>query len=328
MTGIVYHAIDMDGWLSADLVRHHLKENGIDDIKLVGYNHGNDSDKVDAVLQKVTGDIYIVDCTLPKFLMKKYADRIIWLDHHASNIRDMQDISHTFKVNASQVEDDFPWGYGQIAACELVWRFLHPTTHYSETPLVVSLAGRYDVWDKVHVPGVDEFNAYVRYMSSFPDTKYYTPFLSKWFQDLYDEHLLRTQVLPKGKELLEYQRNSWANMAKRMVSIHQHDWYQIALANVSCVNSTFFDSILPGNSDVMILVTYTFDLRHRQLRTSWYTRPNNRDIHALEVMNEILAYFPAMDVISSGGHLNACGFVAKMHTTSLFFKLVAGIPSC
>lgn len=125
----IYHRIDLDGWMSAAIVRMGIKA-GEDELRELGYSYGDD---LDALERAIAGydRIFMVDVSLPVRMMnalqEKLGDDFIWIDHHASAIED----------NDSSIK-----GSRDVtkAACELTWEFLFD----KEMPTIVRMLGRYD----------------------------------------------------------------------------------------------------------------------------------------------------------------------------------------
>lgn len=159
-TVCIYHSIDLDGWMSAAIIKHWWKENNIkngekisslvfkDDgedtlissketITFIGYNHGQsipDLSEYDKII--------MCDISFPKEEMDKLyisTKDIIWIDHHISAIKD----NVTFNIEKGRF---YPTNYDGIrdvdfAACELTWKFFFS----NETmPEIVRLLGMYD----------------------------------------------------------------------------------------------------------------------------------------------------------------------------------------
>ncbi len=143
-TVCIYHGIDLDGWMSAAIVKHWWQENqgsyiqennhitnpntGEDSIDFISYNYGQ------PILDLSWYDkVIMVDISFPKEEMYRLwhiIDReIIWIDHHISAInannnliwKGLQDTNH--------------------AACELTWQYFFPN---ESIPEIVRLLGRYD----------------------------------------------------------------------------------------------------------------------------------------------------------------------------------------
>lgn len=133
----IYHSIDLDGWMSAAIVKYWsnqpAKEGehicGIFDY--IGYNHGDpipDLSKYDKII--------MCDISFPKEEMKKINDRFfdnnnfIWIDHHISSIKDNEDLIGLFGIRDIN-----------YAACELTWKYFFPE---KQMPEIVRLLGIYD----------------------------------------------------------------------------------------------------------------------------------------------------------------------------------------
>lgn len=155
-TVCVYHSIDLDGWMSAAIVKHwfnkeaeNLQEqeamnncgsyaaNPNGSIDFIGYNYGMsipDLSEYDRVV--------LVDISFPKEEMLainlRLGEKLIWIDHHQRTVNE---------VNSHIVENGVPMeglvtGDGELkAACELTWEYF-----FSESPMpeIVRLLGRYD----------------------------------------------------------------------------------------------------------------------------------------------------------------------------------------
>lgn len=152
-TACIYHSVDLDGWMSAAIVKHwflllnynHLnnyftfdlsKENNPYDsssaetMSFLGYNYGQpipDLSEYDKVI--------MCDISFPKEEMEKIATKLIWIDHHISAIETMM---YSEKFN-SKVYNRFT--QTNYAACELTW-----FNFFDEEPIpeIVRLLGRYD----------------------------------------------------------------------------------------------------------------------------------------------------------------------------------------
>lgn len=165
-TVCIYHSIDLDGWMSAAIVKHWFesnksktnndplkscnvyKEQGCSHVDgmlcntkecyilhstldFIGYNYGQpipDLSQYDKVI--------MCDISFPKDEMIKLWDivgveNMIWIDHHISAIKEIQDTKWLWE---GQQDTKF-------AACELTWKYFFPN---EEMPEIVRLLGRYD----------------------------------------------------------------------------------------------------------------------------------------------------------------------------------------
>ena len=146
-TACIYHSIDLDGWMSAAIVKHWHEsimrsqeditgqsQKQYHKLDFIGYNYGqpipdlSDYDKV-----------IMCDISFPKEEMEKIAksgigiSNFIWIDHHISAIKD---ISKTYFAKTINGLRDT-----KFAACELTWKYFFPNDYMPE---IVRLLGRYD----------------------------------------------------------------------------------------------------------------------------------------------------------------------------------------
>ncbi|MBR4608732.1 MAG: hypothetical protein IKO41_21310, partial [Lachnospiraceae bacterium] len=176
MNNVVITHTDADGLVSAAIVNKYLKHmnNGIANAIYFRWNYGNPTDEIENALDKYDdATIWLTDITLPDEFMAKYANRIMWFDHHKSAIEKANCItSGSYKLWVSNLRGNFsaitvPFYFGsdgitpakQVAACELVWLTLFPGT---PMPPVVRAIGRYDVWDNT-----EETFAVHEYLTSY-----------------------------------------------------------------------------------------------------------------------------------------------------------------
>ncbi len=110
--------------MSAAIVKMALKDKNID---FIGFNYGD-------VVPDLAGydEIILVDITLPHLAMLGLKDKIVWIDHHISAIRDSENLKYS---DIGGVRDT------RYAACELTWTYFFPVL---KTPEVVTLLGMYD----------------------------------------------------------------------------------------------------------------------------------------------------------------------------------------
>lgn len=150
----VYHSRDLDGWMSAAVVKlwHSTILNKFasatgefeadkfynSNIDLIGYDYGDPIPDL-----SLYDKVIMCDISFPVAEMDLIASRVdiiqrdfIWIDHHLSAIKEC-----SFEIDGKYIS-----GYGGIrdtnfAACELTWRFFFPD---KQMPEIVRLLGRYD----------------------------------------------------------------------------------------------------------------------------------------------------------------------------------------
>lgn len=154
-TVCIYHRIDLDGWMSAAIVKHwwiqnhiqYFEEGGIlkvhnpqiESLEFIGWNH------YDAIPDLSEYDkVIMCDISFPfketSELVKRLGYNFIWIDHHISAIKENECIMWTNKIFTVPIKmrglrDT------KFAACELTWKFFFPD---KPMPEIVRLLGRYD----------------------------------------------------------------------------------------------------------------------------------------------------------------------------------------
>lgn len=129
-TVCVYHSIDLDGWMSAAIVKHWSVLNAPMYIDFIGYNYGQpipDLSEYDRVI--------MCDVSFPLDEMIKLHDKIEWIDRHISAI---ESIDRHFQQMSMRIAGKRDTGF---AACELTWKYFFTN---EEMPEIVRLLGRYD----------------------------------------------------------------------------------------------------------------------------------------------------------------------------------------
>jgi len=146
-TVCIYHSIDLDGWMSAAIVKHWYDNKPLEinphkmevypeyNLDFIGYNYGQpipDLSEYDKVI--------MCDISFPSEEMleleKKLDSKFIWIDHHFGAFETMKKDIVDYSLHPFQGLQDT-----KFAACELTWQYFFP----NETmPEIVRLLGRYD----------------------------------------------------------------------------------------------------------------------------------------------------------------------------------------
>lgn len=149
-TVCVYHSIDLDGWLSAAIVKYWFEEREIKTrsigvtglisekptIDFIGYNYNHpipDLSEYDKVI--------MCDISFPKDELLKINipnDRLTWIDHHASALKEFYEKFDTIEATTKYFKG---LRSSKFAACELTWMYFFPN---KDIPELVRLLGRYD----------------------------------------------------------------------------------------------------------------------------------------------------------------------------------------
>lgn len=157
-TVCVYHSRDLDGWMSAAIVKYWWKQNigsdpnitieenltsntlisrltvsnTIDEsIVFIGYDYGQPIPNL-----KEYDRVIMVDVSFNKLAMHvmNMTQEVIYIDHHISAINDIFDENFVEGLMKGKRDTKF-------AACELTWQYFFPN---DTIPEIVRLLGRYD----------------------------------------------------------------------------------------------------------------------------------------------------------------------------------------
>lgn len=149
----IYHSVDLDGWMSAAIVKYWFEQkiepmnrllssiHLYHTITFLGWNYGDaipDLSKYDKVI--------MCDMSFPMEEMQVLLDRFkvdfIWIDHHVSAIDINKEVSTYVRTAGFEglmaingIRDT------NFAACELTWKYFFPDEN---TPEIVRLLGMYD----------------------------------------------------------------------------------------------------------------------------------------------------------------------------------------
>lgn len=162
-TACIYHSIDLDGWMSAAVVKHWFVKNNKEyfitdedkglveknsigfgnQLHFIGYNYGQPiPDSIEFDFDKVI----MCDISLPNPNMYNIAihKELTWIDHHISAIKLVENYDWDNIDRILGIRDT------KFAACELTWQYFFPD---EPMPELVRLLGRYDCFGS---KGTDE----------------------------------------------------------------------------------------------------------------------------------------------------------------------------
>lgn len=140
-TVCIYHSADLDGWMSAAIVKHwfNLENNGFNtipqnnSINFIDYNYGQPIPDLSEYDRVIMCDISFSKEEMEK-LYWELRENFIWIDHHISAIKDF-DIWNNRSKRLEGFRDT------NFSACELTWIYFFS---HESMPEIVRLLGRYD----------------------------------------------------------------------------------------------------------------------------------------------------------------------------------------
>jgi hypothetical protein len=242
------------------------------DVELIGWDYGQ------PVPDFAFKEVILVDVTLPTMFMVDNANRITWIDHHISAIKQMAEL------------DPLPFFDGlrndKFAACELTWQYFFPN---ESMPEIVRLLGRYDCFGH---KGTNEekkvliFQYAARAQISNTDEAY------KALISIKNEHI--AGWIDVGQGIYSYLCTEAKQSYKKIFSI-ELDGYKFA-----CINQERFNPINFG-------IDYHKD-GYDGFACFWYN--NGKFTYSLYNDNGLVDCSVIAKSRGGGGHKGASGFIA------------------
>lgn len=282
MNYIIYHKRDFDGQCSGAIAAYWHKQNNIE-YTLLPFDYGEELPTLSDC-----NKIYMVDVTLQpaeKMIELNTSYNIFVIDHHKSWIESAE-------FNKIQ-------GAGNIhkAACELTWEYFFPDI---DTPEIVYLLGRYDIWDKSDLifwnHDILPFQMGMRLKDV--DIQHNLKFWEWFFQHSNDETILEIEnIIKDGNIILQYQKQQ----DKKTIDLYSFE-SEISGYKAICLNNTRFNSMVyesvwdPEKYDVMFAWV---NVQGKRISCSLYTDKPGIDVSTIAKQ------------FGGGGHKQAAGFQCK-----------------
>lgn len=153
----IYHSVDLDGWMSAAIVKHYYNLQNVNnnvtngqiniknegkhetipilyshnELNFIGYNYGQPIPDLSGYDKVIMCDISFPIDEMEK-LRQNLQCKFIWIDHHISIIKEVLMRPNTYYGGIKDTK---------FAACELTWKYFFPE---QQMPEIVRLLGRYD----------------------------------------------------------------------------------------------------------------------------------------------------------------------------------------
>jgi oligoribonuclease NrnB/cAMP/cGMP phosphodiesterase (DHH superfamily) len=248
--------------------------------------------------------VYMVDFSLPMEDMIKLAFScagLIWIDHHASTIKDYKERWGDFPVTMSTYLQE------GTAACVLTWDWFHghkiPASIDTHIPDGILLLGAYDVWKWQNVEGAIEFQYGMRDVRE--DTE--PTNLDFWGKIVnITRHPIIDEIIAIGKPVYDYEMKhaaAYCNLSFEIV----FEGLRCIVVNRAMMNSIFFKSVYdPEKHDAMM----GFFRDKHQWRVTMYTDKPNIDLSVVCKLH------------GGGGHPQAAGFQLKSFPSFLDIEVV------
>lgn len=280
-TLVLHHSADLDGLCSRAIAHRALG----DTADYVGWDYGQDVPDLAPYSR-----VYVIDISLPPATMSANAEKIVWLDHHATAIKSCPSYLAGTRIDG-------------VAACRLAWQWFNGDRKATKQdyvdrkvmePRAVQLLGEFDIWDK-HDPETDPFQ-YGAQAEKSPrwDAALCLEGTSADGDGLTPSHYV-DQVVDRGRAVLNYLDTINAKLiADRGFDVDFEGRRFLAL-NISIKGSMQFASGIKPEHDGCL----AFSWNGKGWGCSLYGVDHKRD----------LDLSPIAVKHGGGGHPGACGFL-------------------
>ena len=205
-TVCVYHSIDLDGWMSAAIVKYWFEKQLIitnssidsitDKIDFIGYNYGQPIPDLSEYDKVIMCDISFSIEEMEN-LRQHLQDNFIWIDHHISAIKSADERTNNYYDGIRDAK---------FAACELTWKYFFPD---EPMPEIVRLLGMYDSFRH---KGTDEELKVLEF-------QYGARTFIKNYDDAYES--LKINLLDDECEIVEHEREDYI-IHDKGIAIYQY----------------------------------------------------------------------------------------------------------
>lgn len=282
----VFYHVDLDGKLSAFLIKFALQEGILKDIseKTIIFHNFNYGFNINIENYNKKDIVFFVDCCPDSetfnFLYKRVY-RLIWIDHHDFNINENKNL-HFVLDGERNIEK---------AACENTLLFILKNMienvdkeiikTLKKFSIVVKLVGAYDVWDLSYVNNdfdrwekeVLSFNFCLKALNDFPeDNDNIWNFLIK------DENIfVNINNLQKdGQLILSYVNKENFLLCESYGSAVEFEGYKFFILNKGLGGSYIFSNIRKKES-YDGFITFIKSLKNNKIKLSFFSNKNNVD---------------------------------------------------
>jgi oligoribonuclease NrnB/cAMP/cGMP phosphodiesterase (DHH superfamily) len=192
MIYIYYHGKDLDGKCSAAIAYQYYVKAGHMDIQLIAIDYGKEEllnrtftrEDIVLMLDWSASNTPDVMCKI-----RNEAMSFIWIDHHKTAIDNMAEARPGAYFEGLRVVGK--------SGCELTWRYFNT----EETPDIVTMLGRYDVWDTSYIDGFD----ILLDLQAGMKLNEWEPYNSMW-KRLFEKPELIEDYLADGRIIRQYQQ--------------------------------------------------------------------------------------------------------------------------
>ncbi len=290
-SAVFYHRVDFDGVISALITWKRLSEDG-EGCDCIGYNYGDPLPNITELFDKYK-HIYIIDISFPPEYMLELLDKfrlnkVTWIDHHITNIRDSEDYDYQDIMGIREVS--------YKGACELTWEYFF--TH-QEVPKLVKLVSANDTWDK----GRFNWTSDVMALQSVLRAEFgvnLNNLIAAGVDNILSDYFVDNVLLPKGRTIMKYLTSKWRSQVRNAsfeITVNEN-LKGLAMLTPD-FSSAMFESALTSRYQVFCVCNIKKDMPG-YFSVSLYSEPDGR-LGNFELGEYMRKYY------KGGGHKHAAG---------------------
>lgn len=291
---IIYHNKDLDGFCSAAIIKKALIHNGETNIKMIGYDYGEDmfflSDFADIRESDIESTaVYITDISFPAHVMeglyRSLKTNVVWIDHHITAMEAAKEGGYSTMPGVRMIGD---------SAALLAWRYFNLN---EKAPLVVDLVDHYDVWrkDSDIFPWSRVLNAQKGLLSCMKDPVSVDAF-NEWDRVMSDDYFIGP-IITSGRVLLREETRMNEVTCKNAYGLN-FEGLLFAAVNTSSTGSRVLDSYATPKHQGLMVYRYTGN--------GWSV-----SMYGNERRDEKPDLSAIAKKYGGGGHHSACGFITN-----------------
>lgn len=304
----IYHSIDLDGWMSAAIVKKWWNFLNSQDfmkdaiIDLVGWNYGESEINVSNYDRVIMCDVVFSYDTMFN-LRKKFGHdnenpKFIWLDHHISAIREIDRSENFIKPKINGIRLDM------YSACELTWNYFFCGL---EMPKIVEYIGMYDSHRYVNS------NEVQRVLDIQYGARTFITDVESALKNLNDDHSVNV-LRSNGKVIYKYAAmiaNEIYKSGSKIRIKHKLEFSKTVYYDFYAINSRMFNPIDFGfNHDNEGYQGYaSFWFEHGRWYVYLYNEESTLDCSSIAKQ------------FGGGGHAGAAGFIVNNSKFSEIVKM-------
>ncbi len=276
---VIHHSADLDGISSREIAKRALGSTA----DYLGWDYSDDIPDTSLYTR-----VYLIDVSFPPKEMAVIAHKLVWIDHHASAIKDNPTFYGGLRIDG-------------VAACRLAYQFFFGDPKATKAdyvegrviePRAIRLLGMFDIWDKSD-PDVDPFQLGMQGETA-PE---WDLLLDMSMDKAIAKSALVGDLLTRGRAIQQYLKVTQAQLSNESGYDATWEGLNFRVLNTPQKGSMQFDASIKEEHDGCIRYYWNGEL----WAASLYGVLHKKDIDLSVIAKKY----------GGGGHKQACGLTFK-----------------